>query len=402
MVDRVRLLVKDLGLNILSVTHDFPHITANVPPSRSPTVLVQCVSDAGIGILGELVARWEAAKNRPDDELWIVGQNISPRSRTVRLPRGAHLFAERDLEGLVEQRWQGRLRGPVPASVRLQMERGDPSNPYAAFVLTVAKLLDAAGAPTERGGSAEFIVNGLDLFDGDEFLVECDLFVDVQRVEEYIARWDSTNVLAIAEDASPAAFDVPLPPNIKLMSYRQFSNYVGTRREHRKWASTPSLTSLAPTASPAQIAKAVVLNKQSIMVALMGLALTLRNRINELQALRGNSPESQERIEEYEALLARVEALEDSIRSLEAPDPEKVAEPVLGLRDSIGNWWNNNHETVLTNSAQSAIFGTLVTVLVLTGGLTTATAIGAMGLASGKVGAAFNAIGKALSSGKAK
>jgi len=388
------MALRDLGLSIDSSGDKFPHFLTHSIADPDQKVLVQTFRSVTADDVKSSIRSWSSMDQTAADELWIVGTSITRQARSMRFRDGIYLLSEFELR---ELRGGRLLDSPdrYPRSLFALRKRA-PIFQHALLQQRVEVLLTSTGHKVEVSRSfPDMRVTGLDLFPRPYCFIECLSRVDSARLLEVSMQWPYSPeryecLLVVANEIISNASHSRLAPNIALMTYTELEEFVTARTGYR---TEPEPT---PPPPPTRIAKTIAANKQSILVNLMGLALILRNRLDEMRALRGNSPEHQERIDEYEALLARVEALEKAVRTMKVREPKKVAEPVNGFRHALGTWWSKNHESVLNNSTNTAIFVTAITLLGLTNGVSWVGELAAAGLASGKVSEVFDAIGRRL------
>lgn len=111
-----------------------------------------------------------------------------------------------------------------------------------------------------------------------------------------------------------------------------------------------------------KIGKAIEANEKSILLAIEALKLQIEDKIAKLRDERPNDPDAikkvQASISDFEAMNAELELIKVTVRQFKKREvPEKeIVQAVKGFKESVGEWWYKNWDTIYTSTSNSAIF----------------------------------------------
>lgn len=111
-----------------------------------------------------------------------------------------------------------------------------------------------------------------------------------------------------------------------------------------------------------KIGKAIEANEKSILLAIEALKLQIEDKIAKLRDERPNDPDAikkvQASISDFEAMNAELELIKVTVRQFKKREvPEKeIVQAVKGFKESVGEWWYKNRDTIYTSTSNSAIF----------------------------------------------
>ncbi|MCP3475043.1 Uma2 family endonuclease [Bradyrhizobium sp. CCGUVB1N3] len=111
-----------------------------------------------------------------------------------------------------------------------------------------------------------------------------------------------------------------------------------------------------------KIGKAIEADEKSILLAIEALKLQIEDKIAKLRDERPNDPDAIKKLdasitqfEEIHAELERIKAAVQQFKKNEVKEKE-IVEIVHAFKDSIGKWWNKNHDTIYSSASNSAFF----------------------------------------------
>jgi hypothetical protein len=111
-----------------------------------------------------------------------------------------------------------------------------------------------------------------------------------------------------------------------------------------------------------KIGKAIEANEKSIVLAIEALKLQIEDKLTKLKDDRPNDPDAvtqkEAAISDLEAMNAELERIKVAVQQFKKKEvPEKEAvKAVKGFKDSVGDWWEKNRETIYSSTSNSAIF----------------------------------------------
>ena len=140
-------------------------------------------------------------------------------------------------------------------------------------------------------------------------------------------------------------------PNIRFFTIKELERMLGQLNPRRSGGKAKT-----------KIGKAVEANEKSILLAIEALKLQIEDRIAKLRDERPNDLDAIKKVEasvsDFEAMTAELERIKVAVQLLKKKEvPEKeVVQAVKGFKDSVGEWWHKNRESIYTSTSNSSIF----------------------------------------------
>jgi hypothetical protein len=140
-------------------------------------------------------------------------------------------------------------------------------------------------------------------------------------------------------------------PNIRFFTIKELEGMLGQLNPRRSGGK-----------SKTKIGKAVEANEKSILLAIEALKLQIEDKIAKLRDERPNDPDAIKKVEasisDFKAMNAELERIKATVQQFNKRGvPEKeLVRTVKGFKDSVGEWWHKNRDTIYTSTSNSAIF----------------------------------------------
>jgi SMC interacting uncharacterized protein involved in chromosome segregation len=111
-----------------------------------------------------------------------------------------------------------------------------------------------------------------------------------------------------------------------------------------------------------KIGKAIEANEKQIVLAIEALQIQIRDKLTTLKGDLPNSPEAIAKknasVSEFEQMKAELERIKVAIQQFKKAEikEKEVIQTIHTFKDSLGKWWNKNHDTIYSSASNSALF----------------------------------------------
>ncbi|MEH2489410.1 hypothetical protein [Bradyrhizobium sp. AZCC 2230] len=235
----------------------------------------------------------------------------------------------------------------------------------------LTKLFEAAKFEIQRemdlGDRPRFdlVVSREELGRYRKFVVELVLVQDarglVDKYEQLVSYSRSRKVQDIDEYWLVSNLSLPDRPRIHRSRFPNVRAF--TVKELERMLARLSPKRSAPKGkAKTKIGKAIEANEKEIVLAIEGLMLQVNDKLAKLRDERPNDPDAVKKkddaIAEFEDMRAELERIKVAVQQLKKNEVKEkdVVQTVTTFKDTIGKWWNKNHDAICSTASNSALF----------------------------------------------